>query len=53
MGCGVTEALDLVVCSGDDLPSADDDCTDGYFARFVGQGCLIEGLAHEVFVGVG
>lgn len=37
MGCGVTEALDLVVCSGDDLPAANDDSTDGYFARFVGK----------------
>ena len=53
MGCWVTEALDLVVRSGDDLPAADDDSTDGYFTRFVGQGCLIEGLAHEVFVRVG
>ena len=53
MGCGVTEALDLVVRSGDDLPAADDDSTDGYFARFVGQGRLSEGLAHEVFVRVG
>ena len=46
----VVEALRLVVGTGNDAMTANDDRSDGHFPFCGGLTRLVEGTAHEVFV---